>query len=101
MNQAQRSDDYNTFAAKAARALDLNVEPTSVLKLFKVSGGALIQNDNITLKGVSRKWTLGNYLSLLKKSPSSIKIGIACVDDTCSTSDDESESPGSHHEVMV
>ena len=68
MNQAQRSDDYNTFAVKAATALELNVEPTSVLKIFEVSGGTLIQDDNISIKEISRKWTLGNYLTLLKKS---------------------------------
>ena len=28
MNQAQRSDDYNTFAVKAATALELNVAQT-------------------------------------------------------------------------
>lgn len=101
MNQALRSDDYVTFAVKAATALGLERPPKSVLRLFKVSGGAVIQNNDITICGVSCKWTLGNYLTLLKKSPGSVKVGVAYVTvDEISTSESEGHcSPGSSTKV--
>ncbi len=79
MNQARRNDDYATFAVKAASALHLREEPCSQLRLFKVSGGAVIQNEPIPMKEMRNRWTIGNYLKLLKKSPSSVKIGVAYV----------------------
>ncbi len=101
MNKAKRSDDYATFAAKEASALSLKPKPKTVLQIFKVSGGAVIQKEDIPFKGKQQKWTQGNYLSLLNKSPSAVKIGVGYLDDvhahlsdsefsTCSSEDAES-----------
>ena len=53
-----------------------------------MSGGAIIQDGNITTNGISRPWTLGNYLLLLRKNPASVKIGVAYVDDDHTDSDE-------------
>ncbi len=79
--QVRRSDNYNDFAFKAATALKLQPYPCSSLVLFKVTGGAVILNEAIFVKKKSRPWTLGGYLSLLKKGSSSVKIGVGYVID--------------------
>ena len=100
MNQAKRSDDYATFAVKAASALSLEIPPKSVLRIFKVSGGAVIQNEDITIHGEQRNWTLGNYLALLKKSPSAVKIGVGYIHDE-TQSDSGREGSSSHKSVST
>ena len=77
--QVRRSDDYDNLAIKAASALKLRSLPHSSLRLFKVSGGAIILNEDVVVNKIPRAWTLGNYLALIKKSPSSVKIGVAYV----------------------
>lgn len=83
---ARRSDTYNSFARKAAAALNLKAPAfLSSLCLFKATGGAKIVNSEIVINEISRPWTLGNYLSLLKKSASNVQIGVGYVrDDTLS-----------------
>lgn len=76
ITNVRRSDSYYTFAEKAAAALNLTC---SSLCLFKPKGGAKIGSDNLVISQVSHCWTLGNYLLVLKKSPSNIQIGVAYV----------------------
>jgi len=62
-----RNDSYPTFAMKAVKPLQL--EDGKEFKLFKLNG-ALIIDQNIDVRGLSKSWTIGNYLSILaKKSP--------------------------------
>lgn len=86
ITNARRSDSYYTFAEKAAAALNLKPLPCSSLCLFKPKGGAKIACDDLVISEMSRPWTLGNYLLLLKKSPCSIQIGVAYVIDDSSLS---------------
>ena len=79
ITNAQRSDSYDSLAEQAAAALNLKPLPCSSLCLFKPKGGVKVSCDDLVLNQVSRHWTLGNYLLLLKKSPSSIQIGVAHV----------------------
>lgn len=76
---ACRSDTYLSFAQKAAAAL--NIKPpsnsSSSLCLFKVTGGAKIVDSELIINEEVRPWTLGNYLSLLKKSSANVQIGVA------------------------
>ena len=92
ITDAQRSDDYISFAIKAANALDLLPLPSSYLCLFKAAGGAVIANKEIMVNKKLRPWSLGNYLSLLKKSPSNVKIGVAYVYDDLNKSEEFSKS---------
>lgn len=66
--EVKRSDDYLTFANKAASALQITVFDGSQLSLFKTSNGAAIVNDILKINDQWKPWTLGNYLRLLKKS---------------------------------
>lgn len=47
----------------------------------------------ITIKGKTKQWTLGNYLLLMKKGASSVKMGVAytapLLSDSSSFSDDD------------
>ena len=66
-----RNNSYPTFAMKAVKALQL--EDGREFKLFKLNG-ALIIDQNIDVRGLSKSWTIGNYLSILaKKSPAKSK----------------------------
>ena len=90
---ACRSDNYNTFAEKAAAALNLKPLPHSFLCLFKPLSGARISNNDVVINQIPRPWNIGNYLLLLKKNPSNVQIGVAYVIDDSSLSDsDESHS---------
>ena len=65
-----------------------------------MSGGAVIQNEDITIHGEQRDWTLGNYLALLKKSPSAVKIGVGYIHDE-TQSDNDKEGSSSHEGVST
>ena len=88
--EAQRSDSCTKFAKRATQKCHLRYKEKAVLSLFKVNG-ARVLNENITVKGNSKPWTLGNYLLLMKKSPSSVKMGIGYVqcDDSSSSSSEK------------
>ena len=73
--EALKSDKYTTFAQKAAIKCRLSEEKGKVLSLFKLNG-ARVLDESVTVKGMLKPWTLGNYLLLMKKSPSSVKLGV-------------------------
>ena len=78
-----RSNSYQAFAKKAAKLLKMEAKKGEELKLFKLNG-AVIVDEKIDVGGgrggVSKSWTMGNYLSILaKKSQSQIKIGVGTV----------------------
>ena len=50
-------------------------EKGKVLSLFKMNGARLL-DENVTVKGNQKPWTLGNYLLLMRKSPSNVKLGV-------------------------
>ena len=56
------------------------------LALFKM-GGVQIMNEDIMVKQEKRKWNIGNYLLMSKKSAGNIKIGVG---HTASESDEVS-----------
>ena len=43
-------------------------------------------------KGKEKEWTLGSYLQALKKSPHSVKLGVAFVSDTSLSDSSSSDS---------
>lgn len=86
--EAARSDDYMTFAWKAADCCQLGGNSLGTgLSLFKMNG-ARILNRVVTVKGNKKPWTLGNYLLMMKKSPASVKIGVGYVDESSTSSED-------------
>ena len=38
--------------------------------------GARILNESVSVNGKSRPWTVGNYLSMLRKGAASVKMGV-------------------------
>jgi len=73
---AYRGDSYSVIARKAAKKCQLTqVAGNLSLALFKLNG-ALILDEEVTINGKTRPWTLGNYLLLMKKSPANIKLGV-------------------------
>lgn len=63
---------------RAAKKCGLNDIMNKELSLFKLNGARVLDNE-ITISGRQRSWTLGNYLQLLKKSPSAVKMGVGHV----------------------
>lgn len=76
--EAHRSDTYRSFVDKAARKLKMGYRSGNMLSLFKMNG-ARVLNEEINLNGKDKPWTLGNYLLKMKKSPTSVKLGIGYV----------------------
>ena len=74
--ECQRSDTYEVLSLKAADKTDIPYQKGYCVLLFKVMG-SLIKDEDITIKGVKKSWTLGRYLQLIKKSPNNLKIGVA------------------------
>ena len=72
--EARRKDDYVTFAKKAACRCKLgDGTADQELSLFKMNGARIV-NDGVTVRGKKKPWTIGNYLLMMKKSASSVKI---------------------------
>lgn len=86
--KAYRSDSYATFVKRAAGKLNLRGEKRKFLSLFKLNGARVLDED-IVVKGRHKPWTLGNYLLLMKKSPTAAKMGVGYL--ACSDSDSNSE----------
>ena len=61
--------------------------------LFKMNG-ARILNEDIEVSGKIRHWTVGNYLQLLKKAPSNVKLGVGKILED--TSSDSSSDKGNY-----
>lgn len=72
---ACKSNKYVTFAKRASIKCRLNRQEGKELALFKLNGARILDED-VTIKGRLKHWTLGNYLLLMKKSPSSVKLGV-------------------------
>ena len=68
---ADRSDTYDKLLEKGCKALQIG-ERRSTLSLFTV-GGAVILCDQ---RNNESSWSLGDYLRMVRKSPSELKLGI-------------------------
>lgn len=66
--EAYRTDTYSTFVRRAAQKCRLREKENNIISLFKLNG-ARVLDEPVTLKGKAKRWTLGNYLLLMKKSP--------------------------------
>ena len=59
-------------------------------------------DESVTVKGKLKPWTLGNYLLLMKKSPSNVKLGVGYftppLEDVASSSSSSSDRFGSECE---
>lgn len=77
---ARKTDDYTTFCKKAAKACKLVGKGSRELCLFKMNGA---QIPDVPMKtattGKQKGWTLGTYLSAIKKAPTNVKIGIGYI----------------------
>ena len=65
-----KKEQYRSLAFKAAKHCGMNVKNTQRLILFKINGTKIVESD---------KWTLGGYAKSIKKSPSSVKLGVGCA----------------------
>lgn len=92
----KRSDCYKTVARRAAKKCHLAYHGSESLSLFKLNG-ARILNEDVIIGGKTKPWTMGNYILLMKKSPSNIKLGVGRVMHDSS----ESESAGNSDKVRV
>ena len=88
--EAYRSDSYITFVKRAAHKCHLTEKKNKLLSLFKLNG-ARVLDEEVTVKGKPKPWTLGNYLLLMKKSPNNIKMGIGYVDCDFNSSSDSTD----------
>ncbi len=77
--ECQRNNTYSELLCKAAAKIEIPFREGYFVFLIKVAG-SLIKDEDITINGVNKPWSLGRYLQLLKKSPSSLKIGLAVED---------------------
>lgn len=88
--EGYRSDSYTTFTKRAAHKLSLRGEKGKYVSLFRLNG-ARVLDEEVTVKGKSKHWTLGNYLLLIKKSPNRVKMGIGYVSMNNDFSDSSSD----------
>ena len=81
---------YSIFCSLAANKLKLEGSHKKELEpcLFKMNG-SIVFDDDITLKGCDKPWTIGRYLLLLKKSAQNVKFGIGIVEMEISTDDND------------
>ena len=92
--EACKGDKYVTFAKRASIKCRLNHQEGKELALFKLNGARILDED-VTIKGRLKPWTLGNYLLLMKKSPSSVKLGVGYfTSEISSLSDSDSDDQG-------
>ncbi len=71
---------YASLAEKARKATNLQLEddPQKSLVLFKASG-TIISDEEIAVGGI-RRWTIGNYLTMIaKRSASQVTFGVGFV----------------------
>ena len=76
--EGYRRDSYSTFIKRAAHKLSLHGQKGKYVSLFRLNG-ARVLDEEVTVKGKTKPWTLGNYLLLMKKSPNHVKMGIGYV----------------------
>jgi len=76
--KANKGDSYEGFVSKAAKNCQLKAEQGKILQLFKMNG-ARILNETVSVNGKKKPWTVGNYLAMLHRSPTSIKLGVGYV----------------------
>lgn len=86
----RRSDCYKAVAERAAKKCHLIYQESKTLSLFKLNG-ARILDEEITIGGKTKPWTLGNYILLMKKSPNNIKLGVGCITPDSSSDVDDSD----------
>lgn len=72
--EANREDCYDQIVARAVKALNIP-QRGRTFSLFKPTS-AHIPNTDLPVKSTKRKWTLRNYLLMIKKSPSQVKFGV-------------------------
>ena len=76
--KARKGDDYKSVCRKAATACHLKATDTQELCLFRVNGVQIL-NEKITLAKKQKRWTIGHYLTAIKKSPGNVKFGIGYI----------------------
>lgn len=76
--RAKKSDSYETFVDKAAKKCLVTIQEGKILQLFKLSS-ARILNEAMSIYGKQKPWTVGNYLLMVRKSASNIKLGVGCI----------------------
>ena len=76
--EANRDDSYEDIISRVVTALHLP-KVGQTFALYRPNT-AHIPNADLTVNLQKRKWTLGNYLLVLKKSPSQIKFGVGFSD---------------------
>ena len=76
--KANKNDSYQTFVNKAARKCGMQAQSGKTLHLFKLSG-ARILNEQVSVNGKNRPWTVGNYLAMLRKGAASVKMGVGSI----------------------
>ena len=59
-------------------SLKCKIPPEQSTSLFKLNGSKIL-DERLTVCGREKEWNLGNYLQVIKKSPSSLKLGVATL----------------------
>ena len=74
--RAKKGDNYETFCEKAAKACKLQEKPSQEFCLFKMNGAQILNEPLTSAVGKEKGWTIGNYLTAIKKGSGNTKIGI-------------------------
>lgn len=88
--EACRSDTYDRLLRKAIKKCKLSARSGMSPSLFRMNGTRLL-NESLVIKGKEKEWTLGSYLQALKKSPHSVKLGVAFVSEPLLSSSSNSQ----------
>ena len=77
--EAMKEDSYQQLAMRAAQSLGMVVPDGHELVLLRPKVGAIILDEAISLKGVEKPWTLGNYRLKKQKRADILKFGVAVI----------------------
>ena len=76
--EASRKDTYRILLDRIIKKCKIPPEQRKNTSLFKLNGSKIL-DERLTVCGREKEWNLGNYLQVIKKSPSSLKLGVATL----------------------
>ncbi len=71
--EASKSDSNSCLLDTVILKLN-SCEPKTKMSFFKLNGTRIL-NEDLIIDGNKRKWTLGNYLRVIKRSPGRLMLG--------------------------
>jgi len=76
--EADKSDSYTTLLGRSLEKLHIKRKENSVSAFFKLNGVRIL-DEELSLGGRMKQWTLGHYLQAIKRPPSRLMLGVGWI----------------------